>query len=63
MKKKLPHLANRKTYVYEARSAHYRFSVHVTANSIKEARVLGRREALRVFGNHSQIHSDSVSEQ
>jgi hypothetical protein len=61
MKKILPHEANRKTYLYTAYSAHYRHTIHVVANSLKDARARGIFETRRTFGNHAQIHRDEVT--
>lgn len=61
-KKILPHLANRRQWVYTAYSMHYNWSVVVLANTIQEARVKGSREAKQVFGNHAVIHRDTVIE-
>jgi hypothetical protein len=60
MKKQLPHLANRGEYLYTAWSKNYKWSGTFIANSVKDARALGRREITKVFGNHAPVHGDSV---
>ncbi len=62
MKKKLPHLANRRQWQYTAHSQHYSWSTIVVANTIQEARRAGYYEAKKVFGNHAPIHRDNISE-
>lgn len=62
MKKILPHLANRRQWVYTAYSQYYNWSTMVVANTVQEARKLGYREAKQVFGNHAPIHRDEVKE-
>lgn len=48
------------TWVYTCQTEHYIWSSEVRAPSIKAARIIGRREALRVMGNHATITSDEV---
>ena len=60
MGKNLPHLAGRKQWQYTAWSMHYQWSTVVVANSIKEARRLGFKEARMIFGNQARVHKDEV---
>ena len=62
MRKQLPHLAGRKQWVYTAKSRNYTWSTVVIANSIKEARQLGLREARQVMGRCAIIRHDEVRE-
>jgi len=58
--KKLPHLSGRKQWIYTCKTAHYSWQTVVVANSIKEARRMGYRDALQVMGRCAVIRSDEV---
>ena len=52
----------RKSYVYTAFCAHYKYSTVVYANSVKQARAYGYYEAKKVMGNSAMIRRDLVEE-
>ena len=58
--KRLPHLSGRKQWIYTCKTAHYSWQTVVVANSIKEARRMGYRDALAVMGRCAVIRSDEV---
>lgn len=53
----------RKSYVYTCFTNHYKYSTVVYANSVKQARIYGYREALTVMGKCAVIRRDVVEEQ
>jgi hypothetical protein len=50
----------RKWYIYECQTMHYKYATNVRAKSVSEARQLGLREARMVMGTHARISSDRV---
>lgn len=60
MAKILPSQAGRKQWTYTCHTMHYTWSTVVVANSVKEARARGLREARAIMGNHARIHKDAV---
>ena len=51
----------RKWYIYECQTMHYKYATNVRAKSVKDARQQGYLEARRVMGNHARITSDHVT--
>ena len=52
----------RKSYVYTAFSAHYKYSTIVHAKNVAEARRFGFHDARMVMGTTGRIHRDEVVE-
>jgi hypothetical protein len=61
MPKVLPSQAGRKQWTYTCHTMYYTWSTVVVANSVKDARAFGLREARAVMGNHARIHKDEVT--
>lgn len=53
---------SRRTWVYTAYTAHYKYSTIVYATNIRMARQAGRYEALKVMGRHAKISRDVIQE-
>lgn len=60
MPKQLPSQAGRKQWTYTCHTMNYVWSTIVVANSVKEARALGYRQAKQVIGKCGRIHKDEV---